>query len=107
MVYRVLFGRIRFGYIGSMVSRPYVYIPCSILGTGALFGGIFLQSIVAEFNITFGLGGILKIIPIMCVLGGVAMLRLFLIYGLLRNYAGEGHVKDSVAEFITNIMAKM
>nr|YP_006576378.1 NADH dehydrogenase subunit 5 [Iridona iridescens]AEV94272.1 NADH dehydrogenase subunit 5 [Iridona iridescens] len=62
----------------SMVSGLFLSIPCTILGLGALFGGFFLQSIVLDFNTSFEVCGMMKLIPISCVVLGVMGLMLYI-----------------------------
>lgn len=59
--------------IGTIVSNSYVYVPCFILGVGALFGGLAMQRIVLDFNLVFNLQGVLKLAPISCVGTGIGV----------------------------------
>lgn len=74
MVYRLLSSNIGARLVGSIISNEYVVIPCRILGLGALFGGIIIQSTVISFNDFFVLPRILKLVPILCVSLGILFL---------------------------------
>jgi len=70
-----------------IVSRFYVVIPCSLLGVGALFGGLFIQSVFLGFNVLFYVEGIFKLVPILCVMVGLSSLLVFIVFrGFGLNY---------------------
>ena len=79
MVFSVYFFSMEFSNIGSCVSRSFVILPCSVLGFGALFGGILMQSFVLEFNLFFSLSGIVKIMPFLCFVSGLFLLFSFIL----------------------------
>lgn len=71
LIYSVFFSSIFFRQEMTIVSNVYLSVPCCILGLGALFGGITMQSVVLDFNVVFEVHGILKLIPTFCVIRGV------------------------------------
>nr|AJC10832.1 NADH deshydrogenase subunit 5 [Macoma balthica]AJC10845.1 NADH deshydrogenase subunit 5 [Macoma balthica] len=77
MVYSLLKFNMGVNNVGSMISNEYVTIPCSILGFGAMFGGMFMQCVVISFNEFFTLFSVLKLIPILCVSFGIFSLGLY------------------------------
>lgn len=77
MVYRLLSSNIGVSYVGSIVSNEYVVVPCRVLGLGALFGGMLIQSFVIRFNDCFVLPEVLKLIPILCVSFGLIFLLIY------------------------------
>jgi len=56
----------------------YLIIPCSVLGLGALFGGVVIQSVVLDFNVVFEVIGVLKLVPSLCVAVGALGLATYL-----------------------------
>nr|YP_009431953.1 NADH dehydrogenase subunit 5 [Donax trunculus]ATA66402.1 NADH dehydrogenase subunit 5 [Donax trunculus] len=100
-------GSIMFPMSGDMVSSSYVSVPCFILGVGALFGGLTLQSIVLDFNMSFSLQGMVKVIPIMCVMGGVAGLCSFLFMNYSSRYEGDSLNMEESGGPINHMLSKM
>lgn len=47
---------------------------------GALFGGLVIQCLVLNFNISFCLQGVVKVVPIMCVIRGLLGFTLFMVF---------------------------
>ena len=83
LVYSVFFQSANLGFMGSIVSNEYIIIPSSILGLGALFGGVFLQATVLELNSVFLMVDLLKVVPILCVFFG--LMRVFLSVAFVEN----------------------
>nr|YP_010447207.1 NADH dehydrogenase subunit 5 [Donax dysoni]UTM92215.1 NADH dehydrogenase subunit 5 [Donax dysoni] len=76
MVFSVSKSCMVFPGMGDMISNSYVIIPCFVLGVGALFGGLIMQSMILSFNSIFILQGVVKLLPIMCVMVGLVLLVL-------------------------------
>ena len=88
--------------MGEIVSDSYVWLPCFILGVGALFGGIIIQRLVLDFNIFFCLQGILKLAPIICVICGFSIGFIYIWYyiNIVDQFSGE-------KEFVKDIIRKI
>jgi len=89
LIYGVLFSSISFSSGGPMVANIYLSLPCRILGFGALFGGMLMQSMILDFNINFEVCGLLKIIPISCVVGGIGGLLSYVLFLKKSLYSGR------------------
>lgn len=89
-MYRLLSSSIKASYVGSIMSGRYVNIPCSILGLGALFGGVVMQSVIIRFNEVFILYGLLKLVPIVCVMLGICVLLSYLYWQVKSTYVSKG-----------------
>lgn len=86
-----------------MVSSEYVVIPCSVLGFGALFGGIGLQGLVLDFNEVFSVFGVVKLIPRLCLTGGIFFLFVYLGYGKANSYRRSTRGSDLMGDFLAKI----
>jgi len=69
-----------------MVSNSFLTVPCSILGLGALFGGMVMQSVVLDFNVAFEVYRVFKLVPRICVVRGVVGLLGYVTLLKLRVY---------------------
>nr|YP_006576390.1 NADH dehydrogenase subunit 5 [Hiatula diphos]AEV94284.1 NADH dehydrogenase subunit 5 [Hiatula diphos] len=110
MLYSVSTFSIGASYSSSMISSYYVIVPCSILGIGALFGGITMQSFSLGFNVMFYVQGLFKLVPILCVVSGLCALGGFVMirglnYSLLNLDDYEGSM--GLAERAVDMLAKM
>ena len=108
MLSRVFFSSIGPAYVGSCLSSKYARVPCRILGSGALFGGILMQSFVLEFNCFFSLFEIIKVVPLLCVCFGLFFFSIRVIWKLLNNFCVlnfNNKVRDY--EFLNDILGKM
>lgn len=103
---RLLKNSISYSYMGSIVSNSYINFPCLVLGLGALFGGVVIESLILDFNINFNIYNILKIIPIGCVVVGIIILI------IIRNNINTTYYSISRSgsfnkEILTDILAKI
>lgn len=100
LIYGVLFSSSSFSGGMVMVSNTYLTLPCCVLGLGALFGGIFMQSIILDFNTSFEVYGIFKVIPGLCVVGGIAGLVRYI--SIIKSFTfgsrGRGLIIDSLSK---------
>nr|YP_009642914.1 NADH dehydrogenase subunit 5 [Sanguinolaria ovalis]QCQ20478.1 NADH dehydrogenase subunit 5 [Sanguinolaria ovalis] len=110
MLYSVAGFSIGASYSSSMVSNYYVVIPCSILGVGALFGGITMQSFSLGFNVLFYAEGLYKLVPILCVVSGLSALAGFMMIRSMSydfTVLGKSEGSSGVVERVTDMLAKM
>lgn len=89
LIYGVLFSSIHLSSRGTIISNIYLRLPCAVLGLGALFGGIIIQSIVLDFNVVFEVCGLLKLIPISCIISGIGLLLSYVAFLKARLYNGS------------------
>nr|YP_006576438.1 NADH dehydrogenase subunit 5 [Solecurtus divaricatus]AEV94332.1 NADH dehydrogenase subunit 5 [Solecurtus divaricatus] len=107
MLYSVMVFSMSKAYYSSMSANYYVVFPCSVLGLGALFGGLVMQSSFLDFNVMFYLQGIGKVVPIMCVLLGVSLMMMFVLVRFNSKFVGEGSTKLSLMSVFSDMAAKM
>nr|YP_009431966.1 NADH dehydrogenase subunit 5 [Donax variegatus]ATA66415.1 NADH dehydrogenase subunit 5 [Donax variegatus] len=107
MLVSVMSGACGSPFLGDMKSNLYVLIPCFILGVGALFGGVVMQSLVLDFNMSFSLQGLVKVVPITCVTTGVVAILAYVSYSSESRYGVEAPTKGvsvGLSEFFISKM---
>nr|YP_009642902.1 NADH dehydrogenase subunit 5 [Gari elongata]QCQ20466.1 NADH dehydrogenase subunit 5 [Gari elongata] len=109
VLYSVMKLSLNVSYSSSMISSYYVVIPCSVLGVGALIGGMIMQSLSLGFNVNFYVDGVFKLIPILCVISGLSVLVGYILVGNMNFILGldlDGS-SLSVSERVSDMAAKM
>ena len=80
IVYKVIFGSLRIRVSGRISFNLFVIIPCRVLGMGALLGGLIMQAFVLDFNEIFSIFGLMKLLPSVCLTGGVISFIILVLY---------------------------
>ena len=106
LIYGVFFSSINFSSGFSIISNSFLSIPCSLLGVGAVVGGMRMQCLILEFNTSFEVLGMIKLVPFGCVVIGITGLVIYITSlnliifrsSNLFNTTGMVALKDSLAK---------